>query len=192
MTFYNKRYLTRQNFEIKKSSLKIDRKNLFDGIEYEIPFDLIHNKYIIQTTINNSLITTGIFLIFFSFLFLTGSIPELTLILMCFGISFIILSFINRRKVISISTMDGNSIELYFNDRNKQEIVDYANEILDSANKYLVNKYSKVDRSLPIDRQLENIQFLLNREIISEDDFESLKNRLLGNENKTSIGFVPK
>jgi len=44
MVFYNKRYLTRQIFEIKKSSLKIDRKNMFDAIEYEIPFDYVNNK----------------------------------------------------------------------------------------------------------------------------------------------------
>lgn len=191
MIFYNKRYLTRQNFEIKKSSLKIDRKNIFDAIEYEIPFDHIHNKLKIQTIINNNLIFAGIFLFAFSFLFLPGTIPELTLILICFGVLFIILSFINRKKVVTISTIDGD-IELYFHSRNKKEIVDYANTIIEAANIYLLNKYSKIDRFLPIEPQLENIQYLLNREIISEENFESLKNRLLGNENKSSIGFGQK
>ena len=54
---------------------------------------------------------------------------------------------------------------------------------------YLLKKYSKVDRALPIEPQLENIQYLLNRDIITEEKFESLKNQLLGTENKKSIGF---
>ena len=65
----------------------------------------------------------------------------------------------------------------------------YANEIISASENYLLKKYSKVDRTLPIEPQLENIQYLLNREIITEEKFESLKIQLLGTENKKSIGF---
>ena len=42
---------------------------------------------------------------------------------------------------------------------------------------------------LPIEPQLNGIQFLRNRDIISEEDYESLKNKLLGRSNKAYIGF---
>lgn len=189
MIFYNKRYLTRQIFEIKKSSLKIDRKNMFDAIEYEIPFDYVNNKIKTQTIINNNLIITGIFFFVFSFLFQLGENDELTAIFLIIAVLLIILPFINRKKVITISTLDGNNIELYFNNKNKQQVTDFANEIISAADNYLLKKYSKVDRALPIEPQLENIQYLLNRDIITEEKFESLKNQLLGTENKKSIGF---
>ena len=189
MAFYNKRYLTRQNFEIKKSSLKIDRKNMFEAIEYEIPFDHFGNKIKIQTIVNNNLIFIGIFFFVFSFLFQLGTNGELTIIFLAIGLIFIILPFINRKKVISVPTLDGNNVELYFKSSNKKQVTEYAYEIIAAADNYLLKKFSKVDRTLPIEQQLENIQYLLNREIISDEKFDSLKNQLLGTENKKSIGF---
>lgn len=191
MEFLNSRYFTRQQFKIKKSSLKIERKNIFDAIEFEIPFDLIHNKIKIQTVINNNLIFTGFFILFIGALFLLGSNDELMVILLSVGFLLIIMAFLGRKKIITIFTMEENGIELFFNEKNKNEVVEYSNKIIDASNNYLLKKYSKVDRSLPIESQLDNYQFLLNREIISDEDFEVLKNQLLGTENKTSIGFAP-
>ena len=192
MIFFNRRYLTRQNFEIQKSSLRIERKNMFDVVEYEIPFDHLNNKIKTQIIINNNLIIVGVFFFVFSFLFQIGPNDELTAIFISIGLICIILPFINRKKVITITSLDGNNIELYFNKRNKQEVTDYANKIIKAGNEYLLNKYSKIDRSLAIEPQIENIQYLLNREIITEERFESLKNQLLGRENKSSIGFGQK
>ena len=189
MVFYNQRYSVKQSFEIRKSSLKIQRKHLFDSIEYEIPFDHVSNKTTTQTAVNNNVIVVGIFFFVFSLLFQLGPNDELTLIFLAVSILFIITAFVNRKKVITISTMDGGHIELYFKNDNKGEVLQYANEIIAAADNYLLKKYSKVDRALPVEPQIENIQYLLNREIITDEKFESLKNQLLGNENKTAIGF---
>ena len=190
MNFQNSRYFTRQQFEIKKSSLKIERKNIFDAIEFEIPFDLINNKIKIQTLINNNLIFTGLFIFFIGALFSLGSNEELMVILLSVGFLFIVIAFLGRKKVISIFTMEENGIELFFTQKNKEEVIAYSNKIINASNNFLLKKYSKVDRSLPIEPQLDNFQFLLNRDIISDDDFETLKNQLLGIENKISIGFA--
>lgn len=190
MNFQNSRYFTRQQFEIKKSSLKIERKNIFDAIEFEIPFDLIHNKIKIQTLINNNLIFTGLFIFFIGALFSLGSNEELMVILLSVGFLLIVIAFLGRKKVISVFTMEENGIELFFTQKNKEDVIAYSNKIINASNNFLLKKYSKVDRSLPIEPQLDNFQFLLNRDIISDDDFETLKNQLLGTENKISIGFA--
>lgn len=192
MKFTNKRYFTTQKFEIKKSSLKVDRKNLFDAMEYEIPFDHINNKIKIQTLINNNTIIVGILLMIISFLFLLADNEEITIILLIFGVIFTVLSFINRKKVVTITTYDENNIELYFRKQNKQEVIEYANSIIQAADYFLLQKFSKIDRLLPIEPQLQNIQYLLNRDIISEDKFETLKNQLFGKENQSTIGFGTK
>lgn len=191
MTFNNTRYFTRQTFELQNSSLKVERKNLFDAIEYEVSFEQIDNKKKIETKTNNSLLITGVFFFAFGLLFQIGPNDELTAIFLLISFVLIITPFINRKKVITILTYDGGNIELFFNKRNKQDVVQFANQIIEASNTFLIKKYSNVDKALPVEQQLNQIQFLRNREIISEQQYESLKDQLLGRDNKTSIGFTP-
>jgi len=189
MSFYNKRYFTSQTFDILDTSLKIHRKGLFDEIEFEIPFDQIHHKKMIQTQINNNLIVTGLFFMVFSFLFLLGSAREMTVILFAIGGVFVIVAFLNRRKTVTIPNYGGESITLFFDSKNKQHVVEFSKQIINASNNYLLKKYGKIDRDLPFESQIEHLKFLLNREIINENEFESLKNQLLGRAGKSSVGF---
>ena len=189
MPFHNRRYFTRQSFDILGSSVKVHRKGLFDEIEYEIPFDQIHNKMTIQTQINNNIIVTGIFFMVFSFLFLLGTAQELTVIFLSIGVIFVVAALINRKKTVIVPNYVGEAITLFFSSRNKNEVVDFGKQIIIASNNYLLQKYGKFDRDLPIAPQLEHLQFLLDREIINESEFESLKNQLLGRDHKSAIGF---
>lgn len=189
MSFHNRRYLTRQTFIILESSLKVHKKGVLDEIEYEIPFDSIHHKKTIQTQINNNMLFIGIFFVVFSFLFLLGTAEQLTVIFLTIGVMLVLIALINRKKTITIPTYSGESIILFFSSRNKQEVVGFSERIIEASNNYLQRKYSKIDRALPIEPQVEHLQFLLNRDIISEGHFETLKNQLLGREGKSSIGF---
>lgn len=189
MTFNNNRRFTRQAFDILSSSLKIDRKGLLDRIEYEIPFDNIHNKKKIQTQINNNLVITGLFFFVFSFLFLLGTAEELTAIFLSIGVIFVLTAFINRKKTVTIATYTGDEITLYFNNKNKEDVVEFSDKIIEASNNYLMKKYGKIDRALPVEQQIDNLQFLRNREIITENHYEALKDELLGREGKSAIGF---
>jgi hypothetical protein len=189
MPFHNKRYFTRQSFDILGSSVKVHKKGLFDEIEYEIPFDQIHNKMTIQTQINNNLIVTGIFFMVFSFLFLLGTARELTVIFLSIGVIFVVAALINRKKTVIVPNYGGEAITLFFNNKTKNEVVDFGKQIIIASDNYLLQKYSKLDRDLPIEPQIEHLQFLFNREIINESQFESLKNQLLGRDHKSAIGF---
>lgn len=91
--------------------------------------------------------------------------------------------------MVILTAYDGNNIELYFTKRNKASVIEFAEQIIGSVNSFLLTKYGKIDKSLPIENQLNNLEYLRNREIISEEVFESLKNKLLGRDNKSSIGF---
>ena len=144
----------------------------------------------IQSTINNNSLFIAVCLIILGTLFLLGSLAEISPLLILIGLVFLVTTFILRKKTITIASFDGNVIELYFTNRNKPEITAFANQIIDSSNSFLLNKYSKLDRDLPIDNQLSNLDFLLNREIITEEEFENLKNQLLGRNTKSKIGFT--
>ena len=188
MLYQNRRYFQKQSFELLEKSLKVHKKGMFDEIEYEIPLENIHNKKTIQTQINNNLIVTGVFFFVFSFLFLLGTAQQLTFIFAALGLIFMFAAFINRKKTVSIPTYSSDQIILFFTRSNKHNVVDYSNKIIQASNSYLLSKYGKVDRALPIEPQMEHLKFLLDREIITESHFEALKNQLLGREGK-SIGF---
>ena len=66
----------------------------------------------------------------------------------------------------------------------------FADNIISFTNTFLLNKFSKIDKDLPIANQLENLDFLRNKELLSETEFEQLKDQLLGRDNKKSIGFM--
>jgi hypothetical protein len=69
-----------------------------------------------------------------------------------------------KKRVITINSYDGNKIELFFNRSNKEAVIDLADEIIQSANKHFLRKYGKKDPALPIDPQINNLQFLRDRE----------------------------
>lgn len=189
MIFENRRFFTKQLFEIKNSGLHVEIKGLFDAIEYEISHEQIDNKKRIQTSTNHGLLVISISLFIFGLLFLFGTNDELTTVFVFLSFLFALLSFVSRKRVVILNLYDGNKIQLYFTRQNKQQVVGFADEIIEASDKYLLNKYTRIDPALPIEPQLQNIQFLRNRESIAEDDYESLKNELLGRSNKSSIGF---
>ena len=189
MLFENRRYFTKQTFEIKKSGLNVEIKSLFDAVEYEVAHEQIDNKKRTQSSINHGLLVISIFFLVFGLLFLLGTNDELTAIFILLSFLCGVLAFISRKRVVILNSYDGNQIQLYFTRQNKQRVIDFADEIIGASDKYLLNKYTRIDPALPIEPQIHSIQFLRNREIISEDDYESLKNQLLGRSNKSSIGF---
>ena len=161
-----------------------------DEIEYEMPFEQLDNKKKVQVLTNNNLLVIGMFVFFIGLFFLSGSIIEMTAICTVISLSLVVAALIDRKKVITISANQGENITLYFTGKNKEEVIDFAEQIFKAANTFLLNKYGKIDRELPIEPQLDNIQFLRNREVISEDEYSVLKNQLLGRENKSYIGFT--
>ena len=113
----------------------------------------------------------------------------MTFIFILVSFIFIVCALVGRKKVITIATYEGENIELYFTKQNKQEVNEFATEIINAANRFFLLRFSNVDRALPIEPQLNQLQFLRNREIISEQQYDTLKDQLLGRENKSSIGF---
>lgn len=58
-----------QEIEILRTSLKIERKSLLDYVEYEIPFENIHNKKNVQAKTNDNLLVISFALLIVGLLF---------------------------------------------------------------------------------------------------------------------------
>lgn len=189
MNFENRRNFTRQNFELKKSTLKVDVKNLFDQTEYEISLEHIDYKRKVQVIFNHGLLVASFFALAIGLLLMFAPNEEAAIVFFSVAVVCFTSAFFLKRRVVTIHALDGNKIELFFNNRNKDQVVAYADQIIESSNKYLLRKYGKIDPALPIEPQINNIQFLRDREIITEEEYEALKNQLLGRTNKATIGF---
>ena len=96
--------------------------------------------------------------------------------------------FLSRKRVVRIDISYSTALEIFYHKHNKDQVYAFATEVVKASNEYLLKKYSKIDRQLPIEPQLEKIQFLLQRDIINEQEFTALKDELLGNI-KPGIGF---
>jgi len=188
MILHNRRYFTRQLFEITNSSLAVTKRTLLDQYEFEIPFEQIHNKMSIQKISNSNPIVLSIAAVIIGFLFLFGSLYEASPIFFLIGLIFGIISIFSRKSTVTIPTYK-DPIELFFKSSNKEEMKQFASEIIKASNSFLLKKYGKVDKALPIEPQIEKLHFLLDREIINTDEFEQLKNQLLSRDNLNSIGF---
>jgi hypothetical protein len=189
MGFTNRKFFTNQDFELLDGGLKITKKSLFEYFEFEIPYEHIANKKKIQSTINNNLFVIASSFLILGILFLLGTLAEISPALIIIGLIFFAITFIAKKQTVTIACFDGNTIELNYTNKNKSEIIEFADQIIESSNFFLLTKYSKIDKDLPIENQLNNLDFLRNREIISEEDFERLKDQLLGRNNKYQIGF---
>jgi hypothetical protein len=189
MHFTNRRYFLRQKIEIKQSSLLVNKKTLFEETEYEISFEQLDSKKKTEIKTNSNMFFTGVFFFVFGAFFLSGSIVEIAAICVAIAFLLITVSFIDKRRIMTIAAYNGDNLVLYFTSRNREEVNDFIDKILKAANSFLLNKYNKIDKALPIEPQLDNIQFLRNREIISEEEYELLKDQLFGRDNKSYIGF---
>jgi hypothetical protein len=71
----------------------------------------------------------------------------------------------------------GGSAQVMFllNSPSKEEMDNFINEIITRSRKILIEKYSKIDADLPEEIQINNFYWLKQRGLISEEDYEDLK-----------------
>ncbi len=186
-TFETSRFFNHQTTELMNNGLKIKRKSMFDYHEYEISFENLENKKSVTSQVNHGFLVFAFFFIVVGLLYLSSANYGIFFFLLLIAITITIIAFTTKKKIVKISGHQYN-LELFFSKSNENEVRLFADEIINSSNKYLLNKYGKVDKDLPIENQLINIEFLKNRDIIDEEKYQELKNQLIGKDNK-KIGY---
>ncbi|GAB4156543.1 MAG: hypothetical protein Tsb0033_07300 [Winogradskyella sp.] len=166
--------------------------------EFEIPLEEIDVQKIVKQT------TTGILpiLIFllFAFLFIFFSLmkifgdseveTDVLIFIFLVASSMFFMAYMNRKKLILIPTLNNGVIEM-FNGRPNVEMTDrFIKELKEKTLNLLKTKYGAIDKDLPIEPQLNNIVWLRDRDILTQVEFESLKQQLLSfNKAQGNIGF---
>ena len=70
-----------------------------------------------------------------------------------------------------------NMITFYQDLPSKDEVDNFVNKVIKKSNNYVRLKYMKVDPDVPEETQMGIYQWLLNSEFITDEEYESLKNK---------------
>ncbi|HET6555904.1 MAG TPA: hypothetical protein VFG54_01230 [Prolixibacteraceae bacterium] len=184
------------NIEITKTGVEVKKKTLSNYDEYQIEFDALTTKKTIKKEMNIGLLFLCLgFLIPTIFnlldaLFNSDSGFGTTIFFSVITLFFLLVSISTRKRIVTLTSYYGQKeLEIPFNNKNELKVREFADLIIEKTKEFLINKYAKVDKDLPKDTQLENIISLKDRHLITDDEFDRLKNILLDKDPNKNIGF---
>lgn len=176
--------------EIQENKILVLKKSPFLYTEFEISFEELESKKKVKKEYNHGVMALALLVFCFGLIF--SFVGAYHIFLVVFTISFVLFltGLFTRRKRIEINTLTEGILEIPFESANEENVRAFADTIIRSARQYMVDKYGKVDKDLPIEGQLDNLLFLRNKEFIDEHKFEELKSKLLGRKtDEKKIGF---
>jgi hypothetical protein len=195
-TFKYKSIFKSLHIKILTNGVEIRKRSFLNYDEYQIDFDQFTTKKIVKREINHGILffvaTFALVTLFNFFGAIGNSRKEYGTAIIFFIITLIlsIIAYFTKKQVVSLTTAYGpNNLELPFNKENEQEVRNFADQIIEKTKEFFILKYATVDKDLPRESQLENIISLKDRCIISEKEFERLKNILVDKESEKKIGF---
>lgn len=184
------RLLSSNKLTILKNKIRVSQKSVFKYVEYDILLENIMDGKTIKVEINRDLIFWGLIVFIIGIVFNMADAVLIFVILICISLILIITGLFTRKRTITINTFSETPIILHYRKSNQNTICDFADSILNKSKEYLINKYSKIDKDLPIENQLNNLEFLWSRDLIDDMKYEELKNTILDKDSRSkTIGF---
>lgn len=184
--FKQKRFLNSKRVEFEIDGITFFSGTFLNAKEIFIPFDDILPDAITRETKTSRLflwITIASGLIFSLVLWDIFIIPfAIYMVLVFFSgllfAAFLLLTIFSRKYMLYITTLSGYLIDFY--DKNpSEEVMDEFLETLKTKTfAYLKEKYAVIDIDLPVEKQIENLNFLKERNVITEKEYEELKEKL--------------
>ena len=80
--------------------------------------------------------------------------------------------------MLYITTLSGYLIDFYDRNPSKEAIDEFLKTLKTKTFAYLKEKYAVIDIDLPVEKQIENLNFLKERNVITEKEYEALKEKL--------------
>ncbi|GGF11976.1 hypothetical protein [Hymenobacter cavernae] len=185
-----KRYLNYRTIEFREEDIMYLRGNLIGSKQVIISYEEIqYEKLIREFKIDRfymwvcilsgvTMIKSIAWLIENSHGIATGLLP----LSFIFFVVFLITTLLSRKHVLCIPTYSSGMIELYDNNPSEADIKEFLNALKERIHGFLKRKYTTIDKDLPVEPQLEMLLWLKQRNILSGDEFASLKQQLIGNQ----------
>ena len=184
--FKQKRFLNSKRVAFEYDGITFYSGNFLNAKEIFIPFDEI-----IPDAITRETKTSRLYLwisIIFGLIFILAvldifKIPfGILMVLKFFSgllfVFFLILTIFSRKKMLYITTLSGYLIDFYDRNPSKEAIDEFLKTLKTKTFAYLKEKYAVIDIDLPVEKQIENLNFLKERNVITEIEYETLKEKL--------------
>lgn len=184
--FKQKRFFNSKRVEFEIDGITFYSGTFLNAKEIFIPFDDILPDAITRETKTSSLflwITTASGLIFCLALWDIFRIPFAIYMLMVFfsGLLFavfLLLTIFSRKYMLYITTLSGYLIDFYDKNPSEEAMDEFLETLKTKTFSYLKEKYAVIDIDLPVENQIENLNFLKERNVITEKEYEALKEKL--------------
>lgn len=184
--FKQKRYFNSKRVEFEFDGITFYSGNFLNAKEIFIPFDEIIPDAITRETKTSTLfiwITIVSGLIFSLALWDIFKIPfAVYMVLVYFSgvifTLFLLLTIFNRKYMLYITTLSGYLIDFYEKNPSKEAMNKFLETLKTKTFAYLKEKYAVIDIDLPVEKQIENLNFLKERNVITEKEYEALKEKL--------------
>lgn len=184
--FKQKRFFNSKRVEFEYDGITFYSGNFLNAKEIFIPFDEIIPDAITRETKTSRLfigITIASGLIFGLALWDIFSIPfAIYMVLVFFSglifALFLLLTIFNRKYMLYITTVSGYLIDFYDKNPSEEAISAFLETLKTKTFAYLKEKYAVIDIDLPVEKQIENLNFLKERNVITEKEYEALKEKL--------------
>ncbi len=175
----------RKEFElINNTDLRIKEKQSGELKEWTVKLDMIgHNLVYQEATRKRFYIMSSSLVAFLIFITIalymsddfTGNLPVVIGVYIIIA-SIILLSLLSPLK--NEIHLVGGSVNLTFFKENPspEAVKTFINEIIRLSKQQLLNKYAKIDPELPEETVFTQLNWLKNRDLLTEDEYQELKN----------------
>lgn len=184
--FKQKRFINSKRVEFEFDGITFYSGNFLNAKEIFIPFDEI-----IPDAITRETKTSRLYLwvsIIFGLIFILAvldifQIPfGIFIVLEFFSgllfVFFLALTILSRKHMLYITTLSGYLIDFYDRNPSKEAMEEFLKTLKTKTFAYLKEKYAIIDIDLPVEKQIENLNFLKERNVITEIEYKALKENL--------------
>ena len=175
----------RKEFElINNTDLRIKEKQSGELKEWTVKLDMIGHSLVYQEATRKRFYIMSSFLVAFLVFITTalymsddfsGNLPVVIGSYLIIGIIISLSLLSPLKKEIHLV---GGSVNLTFFKENPsmQEVNTFITEIIRLSKQQLLNKYAKIDAELPEETVFTQLNWLKNRDLLTEDEYQELKN----------------
>ncbi len=175
----------RFKYVIEDTGIRLVKKRIASSSDTFVDFEDVGSKIIVEKSRNPLwLIISLLFLVIAISVFVKringGTIGNGAEIFhITTSIFFLIVYLITRKNIIHLTQSDNtNAIEFIGTKRYKKSVDNFIKELLQSRDKYLVEKYSTLNEFLPHDQQYNNLVWLYNLKLLTKEQLNIKINEL--------------
>jgi len=184
--FKQSRFFNSKRVEFENDGITFYSGNFLNAKEVFIPFDEILPEAITRETKTSRLFlwSTIALALFFSLTYLEiFRIPfGIYMVLVFFSgllfVFFLLLTILSRKYMLYVTTLSGYLIDFYDKNPNEEAMENFLSTLKTRTYTFLKKKYAVIDIDLPVEKQMENLNFLKERNVITEIEYEALKEKL--------------